>query len=174
MATLRLEGVGKTFAGGTRAVDAVSLDVGERELVVIAGPSGCGKSTLLRLIAGLDEPTEGRVLLGGVDLVRTPPGRRNVAMVFQNYALYPHKTVHENIAFALHMRGMPRAEVDRLVRQTAEKLGLCDLLPRYPAQLSGGQQQRVALGRALVRRQGLFLFDEPLSNLDMNLRRGLR
>jgi multiple sugar transport system ATP-binding protein len=174
MANLRLEGLGKTYSNGVRALDAVTLDVGAQELVVLVGPSGCGKTTLLRLIAGLTEATTGVVRLGGKDVTALPPGKRNIAMVFQNYALYPFKTVYENLAFGLRMRGVSGGECDRLVRETAARLQLGDLLQRYPAKLSGGQQQRVALGRALVRRPELFLFDEPLSNLDVHLRRHLR
>jgi multiple sugar transport system ATP-binding protein len=174
MANLRLEGLGKTYSNGVRALDAVSLEVGAEELVVLVGPSGCGKTTLLRLIAGLTEATTGVAWLGGKDVTALPPGKRNIAMVFQNYALYPSKTVYENLAFGLRMRGVSGAETDRLVRETAARLQLDDLLQRYPARLSGGQQQRVALGRALVRRPELFLFDEPLSNLDVHLRRHLR
>ena len=174
MADLRLDELAKTYPSGVTAVDRVSLHVREGELVVLVGPSGCGKTTLLRLIAGLEEATGGRILLGERDVTATPPGRRNVAMVFQNYALYPFKTVYDNLAFGLRMRRLPAKEVDRLVRAAAAQLGLHELLASYPAKLSGGQQQRVALGRALVRRADLFLFDEPLSNLDANLRRDTR
>jgi multiple sugar transport system ATP-binding protein len=174
MAELILRELAKTYPGGTRAVAGVSLHVGEREFVVLVGPSGCGKTTLLRLIAGLEEATAGRVLLGGRDVTATPPAARNVAMVFQKYALYPFKSVAENLAFGPRLRGVPHVEVEQRVAETADRLGLRELLSAYPSQLSGGQQQRVALGRALVRRPELFLFDEPLSNLDANLRRDLR
>lgn len=174
MASLSLESLGKKYGAGVNAVDAVSLDVGATELVVLVGPSGCGKTTLLRMIAGLTESTSGIVRLGGKEITSLPPGKRNIAMVFQNYALYPTKTVYENLAFGLRMRGISGTECDRLVRETAARLHLEDLLQRYPAKLSGGQQQRVALGRALIRRPELFLFDEPLSNLDLHLRRHLR
>lgn len=174
MATLRLQALGKTYGNGVKALDAVSLNVGAQEFIVLVGPSGCGKTTLLRLLAGLTEATTGIVRLGDKDITNLPPGKRNIAMVFQNYALYPHKTVYENLAFSLRMRGASAAECDKLVRETAARLHLKEFLERYPAKLSGGQQQRVALGRALVRRPELFLFDEPLSNLDVQLRRHLR
>jgi ABC-type sugar transport system ATPase subunit len=174
MAELILHDLARTYPGGVRAVAGVSLHVQEGEFVVLVGSSGCGKTTLLRLIAGLEEPTAGRVLLGGRDVTATPPAGRDVAMVFQKYALYPFKTVAENLAFGPRLRGVPHAEVQQRVAETADRLGLRELLAAYPSQLSGGQQQRVALGRALVRRPALFLFDEPLSNLDANLRRDLR
>jgi ABC-type sugar transport system ATPase subunit len=174
MADLLLRDVAKTYPGGVRAVDGVSLHVREGELLVLVGPSGCGKTTLLRLIAGLEDVTAGQILLGGRDVTAAPPAERDVAMVFQKYALYPFKSVYDNLAFGPWLRGVPDAEVHRRVTEVVDRLGLRERLAAYPAQLSGGQQQRVALGRALVRRPALFLFDEPLSNLDANLRRDTR
>lgn len=171
MADLEVANLRKDFPGRTNAVGGVSFTVRGRELLAVVGPSGCGKTTLLRLVAGLDEPTAGTIRLGGRDLARVPPGERNVAMVFQSYALYPQKTVYENLAFPLRAR---RADPDGPVRAIAATLGLLDHLDRLPSQLSGGQQQRVALGRALVRQPDVFLFDEPLSNLDAHLRRETR
>jgi ABC-type sugar transport system ATPase subunit len=170
MPALRLLGIEKVFAGGTTAVAGVDLEVLEGELMVLLGPSGCGKSTLLRIVAGIETPTRGRVILDGRDVTDVPPQKRDVAMVFQSYALYPHMTVRENLSFGLRMRGMERTAIDARVGETAEKLGLTSLLARRPSQLSGGQRQRVALGRAIVRRAKVFLMDEPLSNLDLKLR----
>ena len=164
-----LKGVEKRF-GDVTAVAAVDLEVRAGELLVLVGPSGCGKSTLLRLIAGLEEPTAGEVWIGGRPVNDVAPGDRDVAMVFQSYALYPHMTVAQNLGFGLRVRGAGRAEVAERVERTADVLGLAELLSRRPGQLSGGQQQRVALGRAMVRDPGVFLFDEPLSNLDAGLR----
>ena len=164
-----LRGIEKRF-GDVTAVAALDLDIGPGELMVLVGPSGCGKTTLLRLIAGLEEPSAGEVWIGGRRVDDVAPGDRDVAMVFQSYALYPHMTVARNLGFGLRVRGAGRAEVDERVRRTADALGLGDLLARRPGQLSGGQQQRVALGRAMVRDPGVFLFDEPLSNLDAGLR----
>ncbi len=167
----------KTFGSGPGAAPAlrgVSLDVEPGELLVLLGPSGCGKSTVLRCIAGLERPTSGRILVDGEDVTDTPPQARDVAMVFQNYALYPHMTVRENIGFPLRMRGRPAAEVARRVAAVAATLGLGALLGRRPAELSGGERQRVALGRAIVREPRVFLFDEPLSNLDARLRASMR
>ena len=164
-----LKGVEKRF-GDVTAVAAVDLEVRAGELLVLVGPSGCGKSTLLRLIAGLEEPTAGEVWIGGRPVNDVAPGDRDVAMVFQSYALYPHMTVAQNLGFGLRVRGAGRAEVAERVERTADVLGLGELLLRRPGQLSGGQQQRVALGRAMVRDPGVFLFDEPLSNLDAGLR----
>ena len=164
-----LRGVEKRF-GDVTAVDAVDLEVRAGELLVLVGPSGCGKSTLLRLIAGLEEPTAGEVWIGGRAVNDVAPGDRDVAMVFQSYALYPHMTVARNLGFGLRMRGVGRDEVAERVGRAADVLGLGELLGRRPGQLSGGQQQRVALGRAMVRDPGVFLFDEPLSNLDAGLR----
>ena len=164
-----LNGVEKRF-GTVTAVDAVDLEVRPGELMVLVGPSGCGKSTLLRLIAGLEEPDGGEVRIGERRVNDVAPGDRDVAMVFQSYALYPHMTVAQNLGFGLRVRGTSRTEVEERVARTAGILGLEDLLSRRPGQLSGGQQQRVALGRAMVRDPGVFLFDEPLSNLDAGLR----
>ncbi|MBM4357748.1 MAG: ABC transporter ATP-binding protein [Deltaproteobacteria bacterium] len=159
---------------GAAALDRLDLEVRDGELLVLVGPSGCGKSTVLRLIAGLEAPTAGRVVLDGKDLAAVPPQDRDVAMVFQGYALYPHLTVAENVAFPLEMRGVPRAERAARVREAAMTVGLSDKLDRLPAELSGGERQRVAMARAIVRRPKLFLFDEPLSNLDAKLRAELR
>ena len=156
--------------GDVVAVRELDLEVRPGELMVLVGPSGCGKSTLLRLIAGLDDPTGGEVWIGGRCVDDVEPGARDVAMVFQSYALYPHMTVSRNLGFGLRVRGTPREEVERRVAETAATLGLAELLSRRPGQLSGGQRQRVALGRAMVRDPGVFLFDEPLSNLDAELR----
>jgi multiple sugar transport system ATP-binding protein len=170
MSALRLEGISKVFPGGQEAVAGVDLDVARREMVVLLGPSGCGKSTLLRIVAGIETPTKGRVLIDGVDVTETPPQKRDVAMVFQSYALYPHMKVRENLAFGLRMRGFGTEETARRVDEVARTLGIESLLDRRPAQLSGGQRQRVALGRAIARRAKVFLLDEPLSNLDAQLR----
>ena len=173
MAAVRLEKVGKAY-GETRVLSGLDLDVATGEFLVLVGPSGCGKSTALRLIAGLDEPTEGTISIGGRVVNGVPPRDRDIAMVFQSYALYPHMTVRENLSFGLVMRKVPRQEADARLRDAAEFLGLSPYLDRTPRQLSGGQRQRVALGRALVRRPALFLFDEPLSNLDAALRVQMR
>ena len=170
MAAITLERVSRTFAGGHAAVRDVTLHIQDGELVVLVGPSGSGKSTILRLIAGLDEPTAGRILIGGRDVTALPPQQRDLAMVFQSYALYPHKTVRENLAFGLRMRGRPSADIERRVAEVATSLQITSLLDRRPAQLSGGQRQRVALGRAIAREPQAFLLDEPLSNLDPALR----
>ena len=164
-----LRGVEKRY-GEVVAVRSMDLEVRPGELMVLVGPSGCGKSTLLRLIAGLVEPTAGEVWIGGRHVDDIEPGARDVAMVFQSYALYPHMTVAGNLGFGLRVRGTPRAEIESRVTEAAAVLGLSDLLARRPGQLSGGQRQRVALGRAMVRDPGVFLFDEPLSNLDAELR----
>ncbi|MCY3546306.1 MAG: ABC transporter ATP-binding protein [Gemmatimonadetes bacterium] len=164
-----LRGVEKRF-GAVTAVAAADLEVRPGELMALVGPSGCGKSTLLRLIAGLEEPDGGEILIGERPVNDVAPGDRDVAMVFQSYALYPHMTVAGNLGFGLRVRGTNRAEIEERVERTARVLGLEDLLSRRPGQLSGGQQQRVALGRAMVRDPGVFLFDEPLSNLDAGLR----
>ncbi len=172
MARVTLQNVTKSFGGdrGPWAVRDFSLDIADGELVVFVGPSGCGKSTTLRMLAGLDDVTSGRILIGGKDVTTLPPKDRNIAMVFQNYALYPQKTVYDNMAFGLRVRGASKDEIDRRVRGAALNLGLEALLERKPRQLSGGQMQRVALGRALVRDPDVFLLDEPLSNLDAKLR----
>ena len=174
MAEVKLDSVTKVFPGGARAVDALSLTVHDGEFLVLVGPSGCGKSTVLRIIAGLEDATEGVVSIDGKVVSDLRPKERDVAMVFQNYALYPHLTVAENLGFALRLRGVARDEITRQVDGTAEMLGLGDLLDRKPKALSGGQRQRVAMGRAIVRRPRVFLMDEPLSNLDAKLRVSMR
>jgi ABC-type sugar transport system ATPase subunit len=174
MSSIALDSVQKVFAGGHAAVRDLTLEVIDGELMVLVGPSGCGKSTVLRLIAGLETPTAGRVLLDSVDVTSLPPQRRDLAMVFQSYALYPHLTVRENLAFGLRMRRVAASEVAARIRRVAEALGIEPLLDRKPSQLSGGQRQRVALGRAIVREPRAFLFDEPLSNLDPALRDEMR
>ena len=174
MARLELAGVGKTYPDGTEAVRDLDLAVADGELVVLVGPSGCGKSTALRLIAGLEAATAGTIRMAGEDVADQGPQARNAAMVFQNYALYPHMTVAANLEFPLKMRGTPRAERRRRVDEVAELLGLAGLLERRPAALSGGQRQRAAMGRALVRDPAVFLMDEPLSNLDAKLRGRIR
>jgi ABC-type sugar transport system ATPase subunit len=173
MNALELRGVVKRFDRVT-AVDGVSLDVRPGEFCVLLGPSGCGKSTLLRLIAGLEAVTAGEIFIGGERVTDREPGERDVAMVFQQYALYPHLTVYDNLAFPLRARRMPRREIDGRVREIAALLQIEALLDRRPRALSGGQRQRVAIGRAIVRRPALFLFDEPLSNLDAQLRLAMR
>ncbi|HEY8451103.1 MAG: ABC transporter ATP-binding protein [Micromonosporaceae bacterium] len=156
--------------GRVTALDGVDLEVRAGELVTLVGPSGSGKSTILRLIAGLEQPDSGRVLLDGRDVSRIPPQRRAVAMVFQDYALYPHLTVRGNLMFGLRVRRVPRAEAERRARAAAERLGIADLLDRYPDQMSGGQRQRVALARALLREPSVYLLDEPMASLDAPLR----
>lgn len=170
MASIALEGVEKIYAAGHGGVRKLTLRVSDGEFVVLVGPSGSGKSTTLRLIAGLETPSQGRILIGDRDVTALPPQERDLAMVFQNYALYPHKSVRDNLAFGLRMRGVAPGLIDEHVRRTADALQIGDLLDRRPAQLSGGQRQRVALGRAIVREPQAFLFDEPLSNLDAGLR----
>jgi multiple sugar transport system ATP-binding protein len=185
MAQVQLRNISKAFPGGATAVDGVSLDIADGEFVVLVGPSGCGKSTTLRLIAGLESPDGGSIHIGPQDVTNVEPKDRDIAMVFQNYALYPHMTVRENLSFALRLRMLPpillrlfrpsaareiRRQIDARVDRAAEMLGLRDLMHRKPRQLSGGQRQRVALGRAMVREPAAFLFDEPLSNLDARLR----
>ncbi|MFO0831943.1 MAG: sn-glycerol-3-phosphate ABC transporter ATP-binding protein UgpC [Phycisphaerales bacterium] len=170
MATLTLTNVEKRYPGGHHAVKGFSLDVADGEFVVLVGPSGCGKSTVLRMIAGLEDITAGTVAIDGRTVNDLAPKDRNIAMVFQNYALYPHMTVRKNMAFALSLRGTPAHEVETRVRDAARALAIEDLLDRKPGQLSGGQRQRVALGRAIVRDPKVALFDEPLSNLDAKLR----
>jgi multiple sugar transport system ATP-binding protein len=169
MAGVVFDRVSKRF-GETLVLDQLDLEVRDRELMVLVGPSGCGKSTALRLIAGLEEATAGSIRIGERAVDDLPPKDRDIAMVFQSYALYPHMTVRENLEFGLRMRNVPRAEIDRLVAEAAEVLGLAALLARRPKELSGGQRQRVAVGRAIVRQPAVFLFDEPLSNLDAKLR----
>ena len=174
MADITLENVAKVFGGGVIAVDDVSLEIGDGEFMVLVGPSGCGKSTLLRMIAGLEEVTAGRISIGGRDVTDLPPRSRDVAMVFQSYALYPHMNVRQNIGYGLKVRRTPKAEAARRVDEVAKLLGLDELLDRRPGALSGGQRQRVAMGRAIVREPQVFLMDEPLSNLDAKLRVGMR
>jgi multiple sugar transport system ATP-binding protein len=174
MAELQLQGLRRTYANGVTAVDGIDLTVADGEFMVLVGPSGCGKSTTLRMIAGLEETSAGRMLIGGVDVTDTPPAERGVAMVFQSYALYPHMTVAENMGFALKIAGRSRRDIDAAVRRAAESLQLEALLDRKPRALSGGQRQRVAIGRAIVREPRVFLFDEPLSNLDASLRTQMR
>jgi multiple sugar transport system ATP-binding protein len=174
MARLELQRLTKVYSGGVTAVDDVSLDIRDGEFMVLVGPSGCGKSTLLRMIAGLEDVTEGTIAIGGVDVTELAPRRRDIAMVFQSYALYPHMSVRKNIAYGLKVRRTPKDETRRRVEEVAALLGLEDLLDRKPAQLSGGQRQRVAMGRAIVREPKAFLMDEPLSNLDAKLRVGMR
>jgi ABC-type sugar transport system ATPase subunit len=170
MASISLDCVSKHFAGGVPAVRDVQLEIPHGELLVLVGPSGSGKSTVLRLIAGLEAPTSGRILIDGKDVTAVPPQHRDLAMVFQSYALYPHKTVRENLAFGLQMRHVEAARIDERVQEVARVLGIEMLLHRRPSALSGGQRQRVALGRAIVRNPKAFLLDEPLSNLDPVLR----
>ena len=173
MATVTLENVRKSY-GGHEVIHGIDLAIEDGEFVTLVGPSGCGKSTLLRMIAGLEDISGGAVLVDGRVINNVPAKRRDMAMVFQSYALYPHKTVYENMCFALRMQRMPEAEIDRKVRAAAETLGLVSLLGRSPRELSGGQRQRVAMGRAIVRAPKVFLFDEPLSNLDAKLRVQMR
>jgi multiple sugar transport system ATP-binding protein len=174
MAAIELDHVTKQFAGGVMAVDDVTLTIADGEFMVLVGPSGCGKSTLLRMIAGLEEVTDGSISIGGVDVTDYEPPYRDIAMVFQNYALYPHMNVRENLGFGLSVRRTPKREIATRVQEVAKLLGLADLLDRKPAYLSGGQRQRVAMGRAIIREPKAFLMDEPLSNLDAKLRVGMR
>jgi sn-glycerol 3-phosphate transport system ATP-binding protein len=173
MATLELQGLRKSF-GATQVLRQIDLSLADGEMLVIVGASGCGKSTLLRLVAGLETPSAGRILIGGRDVTGLDPSERDIAMVFQNYALYPHMSVFDNMAYGLRIRGLSRGEITRKVEEAAGLLGLEALLARKPRQLSGGQRQRVAMGRAIVRDPKLFLFDEPLSNLDAKLRVQMR
>jgi multiple sugar transport system ATP-binding protein len=173
LASVTCSEVRKSF-GTAQVLHGVSVDIADREFVVLVGPSGCGKSTLLRMIAGLENVTAGEIRIGERLVNHLPPKARDVAMVFQNYALYPHMTVAANMGFSLQLRGAPRAEIGASVKRAAEILGLTPLLERYPRQLSGGQRQRVAMGRAIVRDPQVFLFDEPLSNLDAKLRVQMR
>ena len=169
MAEVRFENVTKRF-GDTIAVNNLSLEIPDKEFLVLVGPSGCGKSTALRLLSGLEELTEGNIYIGEQLVNNVPPKDRNIAMVFQSYALYPHMSVYDNMAFGLSLRKVPKADIGRRVKEAAHILGIEDLLKRKPRQLSGGQRQRVALGRAIVREPAAFLLDEPLSNLDAKLR----
>jgi multiple sugar transport system ATP-binding protein len=173
VAVVELRNLKKSFAG-VDAVDALSLKTADGEFIVIVGPSGCGKSTTMRMIAGLEEVSSGSILIDGADVTELSPTERDVAMVFQNYALYPHLSVYDNIAFCLQVRKWPKARIDERVRQVAESLALTQYLDRKPSALSGGQRQRVALGRAIVREPRIFIMDEPLSNLDAKLRVDMR
>ncbi|MFP4450541.1 MAG: ABC transporter ATP-binding protein, partial [Rhodosalinus sp.] len=174
MATVDLRGLGKTYQGGVRAVEGVDLTIADGEFIVLVGPSGCGKSTILRMIAGLEAVSEGEVRIGGAMVNRLEPGERDIAMVFQNYALYPHMSVRANMSYGLKNQGKPKDEIERRIAEAARILQLGEYLDRKPRQLSGGQRQRVAMGRAIVRDPKAFLFDEPLSNLDAKLRAELR
>jgi multiple sugar transport system ATP-binding protein len=174
LASVRLENVSKVYEGGVVAVRDLTFEVKEREFVVLVGPSGCGKSTTLRMIAGLEDITSGSIYIGDQLVNDVPPKDRDIAMVFQNYALYPHMTVYENMAFGLKLRKFPRTEIDKRVREAAAILEIEHYLDRKPKALSGGQRQRVAVGRTIVRKPKVFLFDEPLSNLDAKLRVQMR
>src|SRR3989338_6341078 len=174
MAKVALRAVSKMYPGDIVAVDNVNLEVKDKEFVVFVGPSGCGKSTTLRMVAGLEEITNGQILIDDTVVNDVPAKNRDIAMVFQNYALYPHMTVYNNLAFGLKLRRYPSREIDRRVREAAEILDIAPLLQRKPKALSGGQRQRVAVGRAIVRKPKVFLFDEPLSNLDAKLRVQMR
>jgi multiple sugar transport system ATP-binding protein len=174
VASVRLERVVKTFPNGTRAVDGVDLTIGDGEFMVLVGPSGCGKTTLLRCIAGLEDVTSGTIQIGDRDVTDAAPSNRDIAMVFQNYALYPHMSVRKNISFGLRMRRTPRPDIAARLSSTSHLLGLDELLDRRPLALSGGQRQRVAMGRAIARRPLVYLMDEPLSNLDAKLRVRIR
>jgi multiple sugar transport system ATP-binding protein len=174
MATVSLEQLNKVYPNGFHAVKDLNLDVGDGEFMVLVGPSGCGKTTALRMVAGLEDITSGTLRIGGKPVNDVTPKDRDIAMVFQNYALYPHMTVAENIGFALKLRKLPKSEIGAKVKETGEILGLTEWLDRKPGQLSGGQRQRVAMGRAIVREPSVFLMDEPLSNLDAKLRVQMR
>ncbi|MFL6050125.1 MAG: ABC transporter ATP-binding protein [Gaiellales bacterium] len=174
MAEIQFEQVTKVYPDGTEAVSAVDMEIDDGALMVLVGPSGCGKTTLLRMIAGLEEITEGEIRIGDRVINDVEPKNRDLAMVFQNYALYPHMTCYDNMAFGLKLRRMPKKEIDRRVRETAQTLGLTEQLKKKPRSLSGGQRQRVAMGRAIVREPEAFLMDEPLSNLDAKLRVQMR
>ena len=174
MAKVELKGIGKIYEGGVQAVTNANITIEDKEFFVFVGPSGCGKSTTLRMIAGLEDISEGKLYIDGKEMNDVPPKDRDIAMVFQNYALYPHMTVYDNMAFGLKLRKVDKAEIDHKVRAAAEQLGLTPYLERKPKALSGGQRQRVAVGRAIVREPKVFLFDEPLSNLDAKLRVTMR
>ena len=175
MAEVVFDHVTRIYPGNDKpSVDDLNLDIKDGEFLVLVGPSGCGKSTTLRMLAGLEEVNKGRILIGGKDVTTMQPKDRDIAMVFQNYALYPHMTVYKNMAFGLELRKMPKDEIDKRVREAAKILEIEHLLDRKPKALSGGQRQRVALGRAMVRNPAVFLLDEPLSNLDAKLRTSMR
>ena len=174
MAEIELRNITKVFAGDVLAIDDVSLEIGDGEFIALVGPSGCGKSTLLRAIAGLEDVTAGEITIGGRDVTDLAPRHRDIAMVFQSYALYPHMSVRQNLGYGLKVRRTPKSEIRRRVEEIAALLDLAELLERKPAHLSGGQRQRVAMGRAIARQPQAFLMDEPLSNLDAKLRVGMR
>ncbi|HIB93131.1 MAG TPA: ATP-binding cassette domain-containing protein, partial [Candidatus Lambdaproteobacteria bacterium] len=174
MATVTIKDAVKIYSGNVQALHGISIEIKDGELIVIVGPSGCGKSTMLRIIAGLETVTSGDVHINGEWVNRKEPADRDIAMVFQNYALYPHMSVYQNMAYGLKNRKTPKDEIERRVRETARILELEDYLERKPKELSGGQRQRVAMGRAIVREPKVFLFDEPLSNLDAKLRVQMR
>ncbi|MGA1531353.1 MAG: ABC transporter ATP-binding protein, partial [Kiritimatiellia bacterium] len=174
MAKVIIENVYKIYPGDVVAVKDANLEIEDREFVVLVGPSGCGKSTTLRMVAGLEEISQGSIYIDGKKVNDVPPKDRDIAMVFQNYALYPHMSVYKNMAFGLKLRGFPKAEIDQRVREAADILSIEELLDRKPKALSGGQRQRVAVGRAIVRKPKAFLFDEPLSNLDAKMRVQMR
>jgi sn-glycerol 3-phosphate transport system ATP-binding protein len=174
MAKVELSGIKKAYPNGFVALHEIDLQIADRSFVVVVGPSGCGKSTLLRIVAGLETPTGGKIQIGDRDVTGVEPAERDIAMVFQNYALYPHMNVYDNMAYGLRNRKFNKADIDTRVRETARILGLEDMLDRKPRQLSGGQRQRVAMGRAIIRNPACFLFDEPLSNLDAKLRIQMR
>jgi multiple sugar transport system ATP-binding protein len=174
MAEITLDGLTKVYSDGTRAVSDLNLEIGDGEFVVLVGPSGCGKTSALRMVAGLEPITEGKVVIGGEVVNKLPPKDRDIAMIFQNYALYPHMSAFDNMAFGLKLRGMKRERRGERVNGTARTLGLAEILPKKPRTLSGGQRQRVAMGRAIVREPRAFLMDEPLSNLDAKLRVEMR
>ncbi|MEF9933864.1 MAG: sn-glycerol-3-phosphate ABC transporter ATP-binding protein UgpC [Clostridium sp.] len=174
MSTLTLQNISKEYKNSSKAVDNVNINIENKEFLVLVGPSGCGKSTTLRMIAGLEEPTEGTIHIDNRDVTNIEPKDRDIAMVFQNYALYPHMSVFDNLAFSLKVKKLSKSEINSKVEQTAAKLQLTEYLKRKPGQLSGGQRQRVALGRAIIRQPKLYLMDEPLSNLDAKLRVQMR
>lgn len=174
MATVQLKNVSKEYANGFKAIHGIDLEIKDGEFMVFVGPSGCAKSTTLRMIAGLEDVSDGEIYIGDKKVNDLPPKDRGIAMVFQNYALYPHMTVYENMAFGLKVSKTPKAEIDKRVKEAAEKLEITELLNKKPKEMSGGQRQRVAVGRAIVRKPDVFLFDEPLSNLDAKLRVSMR
>ena len=174
MAKVSIQNVSKVYDGGVKAVKDISLEIKDQEFMVLVGPSGCGKSTTLRMVAGLEEISNGEIYIGDRKVNNVPPKDRDIAMVFQNYALYPHKTVYDNLAFGLKLRKFPKADIQKRVSEAADILGIHDYLERKPKALSGGQRQRVAVGRAIVRKPAVFLFDEPLSNLDAKMRVQMR
>ena len=174
MASISCKGIYKIYPGNVQAVTDFNLEIADKEFIILVGPSGCGKSTTLRMIAGLEDISKGELYIGDRLVNDVPPKDRDIAMVFQNYALYPHMTVYKNMAFGLELRKTPKAEIDKRVREAAKVLDIEHLLDRKPKALSGGQRQRVALGRAMVRNPAVFLLDEPLSNLDAKLRTAMR